>query len=148
MDILIYRDPRESRRKCSLTPLRDREDLCFVHYKRGRRLDAGKRILLHPEGDELSRADRGADLLLIDCSWRHLPALLASVDGELTPRRLPPLESAYPRKSKVFEDPASGLASVEALYAAVRILDEPRIGLLDGYHWRPDFLALNPGLGR
>ena len=39
MDILIYREPpRESQRKCSLTPLRDRPNLRFVHYKRGRRL--------------------------------------------------------------------------------------------------------------
>jgi len=146
VDILIYRDSRESLRKCSLTPLRDKPELRFVRYERGRRLDAGRRILLHHEGDELSSADRGADLLLIDCSWRHLPALLATVDGELTPRRLPPLESAYPRKSKVFEDPARGLASVEALYAAVCILEAPREDLLDGYHWAPDFLAANPDL--
>ena len=146
MDILIYRDPRESVRKCSLTPLRDKPGLRFVPYKRGRRLEVGRRILLHPEGDELSSADRGGDLLLIDCSWRHLPALLATVDGELTPRRLPPLASAYPRKSKLFEDPSSGLASVEALYAAVRILEGPRADLLAGYHWAADFLAANPSL--
>ena len=68
------------------------------------------------------------------------------MDGELTLRRLPPLESAYPRKSKVFQEPAQGLASVEALYAAVRILEGPRGDLLDGYHWAHDFLAANPDL--
>ena len=146
VDILVYRDPRESKHKCSLTPLREHPELRFVHYNRGRRLEAGPRVLLHPDGEELSREDRGADLLLIDCAWRHLPALLASVDGPLTRRRLPPLETAYPRKSKVFEDPAAGLASVEALYAAVCLLEGPRPDLLAGYRWADDFLAANPVL--
>jgi pre-rRNA-processing protein TSR3 len=61
-------------------------------------------------------------------------------------RRLPPLATAYPRKSRQFEDPASGLASVEALYAALAILGEARPDLLAQYRWAQGFLDANPQL--
>jgi pre-rRNA-processing protein TSR3 len=146
IEVLILRDPRESPRKCSLTPLRGAPGLTFASFHPERRLAAGRRILLHPGGELLSAADRGAPLLLVDCAWRRVPQLLASVDGELLARRLPPLSSAYPRASKLFADPEQGLASVEALYAALRILGEPRPELLSGYRWAREFLERNPEL--
>ena len=69
MDILILRDPRESAAKCSLTPLRGLPGVRFAEYHPERRLDAGERVLLHPDGELLSSADRGRDLLLIDCAF-------------------------------------------------------------------------------
>jgi pre-rRNA-processing protein TSR3 len=144
--VLILRDPRESAAKCSLTPLRGLPCIRFERWEPQRRFEVGRRLLLHPDGPPLSRADAGLDLLLVDCAWRRLPQLLASVDGELLPRSLPPLVTAYPRRSKLFEDPARGLASVEALYAALALLGEPRPELLAAYRWREDFLAANPGL--
>jgi len=146
IDVLIVRDPKESARKCSLTPLHGLEGIRFVGFRKGRRVEAQGRILLHPEGELLTPADAGRDLLLIDCSWRRVEQVLATVDGDLARRRLPPLRTAYPRASKVFEDPAAGLASVEALYAALAILGEPRAELLDAYHWRDAFLERNPEL--
>ena len=146
IEILVYRDPRESPRKCSLTPIRGRPGVRFVNYHRDRRLAAGECVLLHPDGEELSSADRGRSLLLVDCSWRHLPALLASLDGAPRRRRLPAFASAYPRKSKLFDDPERGLASIEALFAATVLLGEPRPDLLEGYRWTAEFLAANPGL--
>ena len=146
IDVLIVRDPRESARKCSLTPLRGLEHVTFVGFQKGRRVPADGRLLLHPEGELLTPADAGRGLLLIDCSWRHVDQVLATIEGELVHRRLPPLRTAYPRASKVFADPASGLASVEALYAALAILGEPRAELLAAYHWREAFLEQNPEL--
>ena len=147
IDVLIVRDPREAKKKCSLTPLRGLCSLRFVNHNPDRRVAAGPRILLHTDGDELSERDRGSSLLLVDCAWRRVAAVLATIDGDLVHRRLPPLVSAYPRASKVFEDPAGGLASVEALYAALALLGDPRPDLLAQYHWREQFLALNPELG-
>jgi pre-rRNA-processing protein TSR3 len=144
--ILIYRDPRESIRKCSLAGIQGLPGVRFSNHSRSRRFAAGDCILLHHEGAELTSADRGRPLLLVDSSWRHLPELLAAIDGDLTPRRLPPLVTAYPRRSKVFADPAAGLASIEALYAATVILGAPRPDLLAGYHFAEQFLAANPGL--
>lgn len=146
--MLVLRDPRESVRKCSLSPLRGLEGIEFRAYLRGRRLDASGRALLHPEGELLGPADAAIGLLLVDCAWRHLPRLLEEVDGDPVRRRLPPLVTAYPRRSRVFEDPHAGLASVEALYAALALLGRPRPELLRGYRWADAFLAANPGLPR
>ena len=143
MHILILRDPRESMAKCSLTRLRGTHGLHFVDYLPERRLVAGERVLLHPDGEELSGADRGRDLFLVDCSWRRVDKLIATVDGSLLRRRLPPLETAYPRKSKTFDDPSGGLASVEALYAACLLMGEERAEFLAEYRWKEEFLRRN-----
>jgi pre-rRNA-processing protein TSR3 len=146
LDVLILRDPRESPKKCSLTPLRGRAGIRFVGYAKGRRLDATGRVLLHPDGEEIGPDDRGRGILLVDCAWRRVPELLASVDGDPPRRRLPPLKTAYPRKSLLFEDPERGLASIEALYAALVLLGEPHPEVLAGYLWAGQFLAANPAL--
>jgi pre-rRNA-processing protein TSR3 len=148
MDILIVHDPREPAKKCSLTPLRGMPGVRFVSLRAGARIDAGRRIWLHPDADELSAADRGTGLLLVDCTWRRLSNLSARIDGELVRRRLPKLVTAYPRRSKLGLDPEHGLASVEALYAALAVLDGPHPELLAQYRWASEFLAANPGLPR
>ena len=71
---------------------------------------------------------------------------MACVDGAPQRRSIPgTIVTAYPRESKVFDDPTGGLASVEALYLARRLLGDDDPTLLDGYHWRDRFLAI---LGR
>jgi len=144
LDVLVLRDPRESSRKCSLTPLRGMAGVRFLAYHRDREVDAAGRILLHPDGEVLTAADAGKGLLLVDCAWRRVPALLRTVRGEPVRRSLPPLVTAYPRRSDTFEDPDRGLASIEALYAALAILGTPRPELLRDYLWAADFLAANP----
>jgi len=144
LDVLILRDPRESTKKCSLTPLRGTPGVRLVNYHPERRLEAAGRVLLDPDGELLTAEDAGRGLFLIDCAWRRVPQLLRSVDGEPLRRRLPELATAYPRKSSTFEDPATGLASIEALYAAVCLLQGPRPELLASYPWRDEFLAKNP----
>lgn len=148
VDILIVRDPKEPSSKCSLTPLRGLPGVRFVSLRGGVAVAAGRRVWLHPDGEPLGAADRGSDLLLIDCAWRKLPRLSKAVSGELIPRRLPALITAYPRRSKVARDPDQGLASVEALYAAVALLEGPRMELLAKYRWADQFLAANPELPR
>lgn len=148
LDVLILRDPHEAAHKCSLTPLRGTPGIEFVSFESGRRVDATGRVLLHPDGRDFGPDDHGRPLFLVDCSWRKLPKLLACVDGEPVRRRLPPLVTAYPRKSKLGTDPDSGLASIEALYAALAGLGQVHPELLASYHWKADFLRLNPGLPR
>lgn len=146
-EVLIYRDPRESLAKCSLTPLRGRPGIEFIDYDHTSRVDVGRRLLLHTDGPLLSPADAalGLDLLVVDCAWRRVPTLMRMIDGELVHRRLPELITAYPRVSRIFEDPSCGLASVEALYAALALLGAPRPELLEGYYWAEAFLAANVG---
>ncbi|HEX4824129.1 MAG TPA: DUF367 domain-containing protein [Candidatus Polarisedimenticolaceae bacterium] len=146
MDILIAHDRREPRNKCSVTPLRGMAGVRFVPLHPARRLDAGRRIWLAIDGDELTADDRGLDLLLIDSTWRRIGALSRRIDGDLLRRRLPRLVTAFPRRSKLVPDPEGGLASVEALYAATVILGSLRPELLAHYRWREQFLAANRGL--
>jgi pre-rRNA-processing protein TSR3 len=148
VDILIVHDAREPAKKCSLTPLRGMEGVRFVPMRGERRVDAGRRIWLHPEGDELRADDRGIGLLIVDCTGNRLPKLAKRIDGDLLPRRLPRLVTAYPRRSKLRPDPEHGLASVEALYAAMTLLEGPRPAILAQYRWAAQFLAANPCLGR
>ena len=148
MDILIVHDRREPARKCSVTPLRGMEGVRFVPSVGGRRIDAGRRIWLHPDGELLRPDDRGLGLLLVDCTWHRVSKLSKRIDGELLPRRLPDLVTAYPRRSKLGRDPVHGLATVEALYAAIALLDGPRPELLAHYRWADEFLAANPDLPR
>ena len=146
MHILIAHDPREPKNKCSVTPLRGMEGVSFVPLPPGARLDAGHRIWLDVAGDELTAADRGLDLLLIDSTWRRIPTLSRRIHGDLVRRRLPRLVTAFPRRSKLVPDPEHGLASVEALYAATVILGSPRPELLTSYRWAGEFLAANESI--
>ena len=145
-DVLILRDPRESVKKCSLTPLRGREDVEFWSYDPNTRYDAAGRILLHHEGELLSEADQGKGLFLVDSSWRRLPKLLDRVDGAPVKRIDQHHHLFHHQTGHIFEDPEPGLASIEALYAAVHILHGPRPELLEGYRWAEEFLRLNPTL--
>jgi len=148
MDILIVHDTREPAKKCSVAPLRGMEGVQFVTLSGQGHVDVGRRIWLHPDGDELSVADRGLGLLLIDCTWHRVAKLSKRIDGDLVKRRLPHLVTAYPRRSKLGRDPEHGLASVEALYAATALLGDPRPELLATYRWADAFLEANPDLPR
>jgi pre-rRNA-processing protein TSR3 len=139
---VIVIHPKERRSKCSVWPLRGRHDLVFWKYPiRGpESLDGYVRLGLG--GPRLSMADAGAGLLLLDGTWRWAAAMEREY-AELPVRCLDEWVTAYPRTSKLFDDPAAGLATVEALYAACSQTGRSTDGLLDHYQWREQFLALN-----
>lgn len=138
---VIIRHPKERLSKCSLQPLKGREDLVFHTARTGFSFDATGYVLLSVNAPVLSEQDSGMPLLLLDSTWRLLPKLESCLYGEPLPRSLPPhLKTAYPRVSKLSEDPSAGLASVEALYCARLLQGRPTDGLLDHYHWKEQFL--------
>lgn len=137
----IIRHPREKRAKCSLTPLEGRADLRFLKAGPGFVFDAADCTVLDPEGPELTEADAGRELLLLDSTWRLLPSLRRCLRGAGVFRSLPAVPTAYPRRSKLEPDPPTGLASVEALYLARLLLGDRDDSLLDHYRWRGEFLA-------
>ncbi|RMH02082.1 MAG: hypothetical protein D6702_09965 [Planctomycetota bacterium] len=145
-EIILLRLSKEDPRKCSLTPLRERVDLPlrWIRCRIGDRIEVGEVTLLHPAGEPLGPADAGRPLLLVDSSWRDLPRVLRGVSGRLHRRALPSgLETAYPRRSRDYPDPGNGLASVEALHAALALFGCRDDSLLDGYHWRREWLERN-----
>lgn len=139
----VIRHPKERIRKCSLRFLHDRPEMTFLRGRPAMRFDATGFLLLAVDAPPLSTADAGRPLLLLDSTWRWLAQLEACVEGEPIRRSIPGgLHTAYPRVSKVFDDPAGGLASIEALYVARKLLGDDDPGLLDGYHWKDDFLRI------
>ena len=138
----VIRHPKERISKCSLRFLHDRPEMTFLVAKQGFTFDATDFIVLAVDAPELTAADAGHPLLVLDSTWRYLPQLERAVTGTPVRRSLPAwVQTAYPRKSRLFEDPAAGLASIEALYLARRILGDDDPELLTGYHWREEFLA-------
>jgi pre-rRNA-processing protein TSR3 len=139
---VVVRHPRENVRKCSIWPLRDRADFVFLTHpvKELPRLDGY--IRLAAEGPELSVSDAGCGLLLLDSSWRWLE-LMTRPFLDVPPRSLKGYLTAFPRRSKLYDDPDNGLATVEALFLAHHILGRPTDGLLEHYRWAEEFLRIN-----
>lgn len=142
---VIVVHPRERRKKCSVEPLRGRDGFRFwKHPTRGDEPLEGY-VRLGLEGPLLGAADSHYGLLVLDGTWRLAEAMTADF-AELPVRSLHSWQTAYPRSSKLYQDPAAGLATIEALYAAYVQLGRDTAGLLDQYHWREEFLDQNQTL--
>jgi pre-rRNA-processing protein TSR3 len=154
--VLILKYHRENPKKCSVTAIEGRPGVEIRAVKPGHsgygpiELEGG--ILLAVDSPPLTSADRGLldgpdrRLVLIDANWIRVPALLDALRprGPLVSRSLPAeVRTAYPRRSKIHEDPAEGLATIEALAAALALLGSFDRSILDGYHWAKEFLELN-----
>jgi pre-rRNA-processing protein TSR3 len=139
---VIVVHPRERRSKCSVEPLRSRPKFIFTTFPNPVPVDLSQYVRLGIGGPVIGPQDADRGLLLLDGTWRWA-AKMETAYQHMTVRSLPPIQTAYPRKSEVFEDPAEGLATIEALYAALRLLGRETQGLLDHYHWKRQFLELN-----
>jgi pre-rRNA-processing protein TSR3 len=139
---IIIRHPKENPRKCSILPLRGRPDLVFLTYPVKEPPPLDGYVRLAADGPELSAADAGQGVLLLDGSWRWAEPMNRAFLA-VPPRSLHGWLTAYPRVSKRGTDPDNGLASVEALFVAYHLLGRPTGGLLDHYHWAAEFLRIN-----
>lgn len=141
---VIVVHPRENRKKCSVEPLRGRDEFQFQTFN-------GQSTLTFPEnnyvrlglgGPILGPSDNALGLLVLDGTWRWTEAMETQY-AHVPVRSLPPWQTAYPRVSKVFEDPQNGLATIEAVWLAYWCLGRSTAGLLDHYRWSERFLELN-----
>lgn len=139
---VIIRDPRENSRKCSILPLKGRSDLLILRHPLLWRPPLEGYVRLAAEGPELTAADCDCGLLLLDGSWRRANRMTRHY-LDIPPRSLHGYQTAYPRVSHLGTDPENGLATVEALYLAYRLLGRDTTGLLEHYRWGKEFLRLN-----
>ncbi len=142
--ITIIRHRRERPEKCSLTPLEGLAGIEFFVYPT-EDPDVGDHVRLGFEGPPLTPADRHRPILILDATWR-LVAPMERRYAHVEPRSLPvdpPIRTAYPRVGKLSPDPDGGLASVEALAAALRAIGRDHRPVLTSYRWAHAFLALN-----
>lgn len=69
------------------------------------------------------------------------------IHGKPILRGLPSsIKTAYPRVSKSGNDPQNGLATVEALFAALSLSGQRDESVLQNYIFKDTFLQLNKGL--
>ncbi|MCC7424115.1 MAG: hypothetical protein IT428_27940 [Planctomycetaceae bacterium] len=134
--------PREKRRKCTLEPLRGKPGFVFWTFPSVGREPLDGYVRLGLDGPLLGPADAAAGLLLLDGTWR-LAARMEPQFTSLPTRSLPVWQTAYPRVSKMFDDPGAGLATIEALFVACHVMGRDTTGLLDGYLWKDEFLRRN-----
>jgi pre-rRNA-processing protein TSR3 len=138
--IVVHR--AEKRSKCSVEPLRKTGEFIFWRYPKRGVEPLQEYVRLGLGGPQLSSEDRERGLLLLDGSWRWAAKMEKSYT-DVPVRSLGPWQTAYPRQSRVFEDPAEGLATIEALYAALCQMGRRSDGLLVSYHWGEAFLQKN-----
>ena len=147
---IILRHQRENLKKCSLRGLESRKDLLFFTYPKDALPDLSNYVMLSFDGPQLTPDDRDKGIVLLDGTWRYAEKMLKNTPGlSSLPRRSLPTEiqTAYPRKQDDCTEPARGLASVEALYAAYLLMGRDTTGLLDYYHWKEFFLTKNLSSG-
>lgn len=147
---IILRHRKERLAKCSLRGLEERDDLHFFKFPNESPGDLSGYVILGLDGEPLSPADASVGLCLVDGTWRYAQRMLNHLirnQSGLAYRTLPRgFHTAYPRRQSHCPEPEAGLASVEALFIAFHILGKSTTGLLDNYHWRDEFLELNPSL--
>lgn len=139
---IIVVHPKEKRSKCSVEPLRGHPDFIFWKYPFQQPEMLGGYFRLGLGGPPVSRADSDSGLLLLDGTWRLAEKMEADY-ADMPVRSLLNWATAYPRVSKLFDDPMGGLATIEALYAALAQMGRPVDGLLDSYRWKDEFLERN-----
>lgn len=138
--IVVHR--RERRSKCSVEPLREHPGFRFLTYPMDEEPIPSGYVRLGLGGPMLSEEDSENGLLVLDATWR-LVSKLEKRYADVPIRSIPDYQTAYPRISKVHDDPDAGLATIEAIYAAYHHLGRDTTGLLDEYQWGEEFLRLN-----
>ncbi len=141
-ETIIVVHPNERRSKCSVEPLRGQEGFTFWKFPQKDPSVLGDYVRLGIGGPAIGPEDVGRGLVVLDGTWRWA-ARMEQDYTDLPIRSLVNWKTAYPRVSKVYEDPLEGLATIEAIFAAYVQMGLPAEGLLESYYWKEKFLELN-----
>ena len=139
---IIVVHPKERAKKCTVAPLRGRAGFVFWKYPNRGPESLENYVRLGIGGQNLSAEDSGRGLLVLDGTWKFAEQMERDF-ADIPVRSLPAWKTAYPRISKLYEDPEAGLATIEAIFAAYVQLGRDADGLLDDYYWAGEFLAKN-----
>ncbi len=143
---IVLRHQRENLKKCSLRGLETRADFQFYTYPHCILPKLSDYILLSLDAPPLTKEDALKGIFLLDSTWRYTEKMLKFVEkqGPLKKCSIPShFRTAYPRRQEDCSDPTRGLASIEALFIAYKLLDHDTSGLLDNYYWKDQFLQIN-----
>ena len=141
---IILRHRRENLKKCSLRGLEERPDMTFYTYPKSHLPKHDNYVLLSLNAPPLSKEDADNGIYLIDGTWKLAEKMDLMLPFTPIRRSLPTnFKTAYPRRQTGCVDPEIGLASIEALFIAYKILSRPTNDLLKDYHFAEKFLELN-----
>jgi len=156
MNYEVIVDHKETAKKCTILPLRYREDFRIARF-RGESFEGPLTadILLHPDGISMDKLasplkDTVTKIAALDCVWRRLETIVRGI-GEPVPTlvKIPDgFETAYPRKSKLTTDPTGGFATIEAIFIAAAFLGHWDTSLLKEYYFGEQFLEMNSAVLR
>jgi len=139
---IIVAHPKERRKKCSVEALRNRAGFVFWKYPKFGPESLENYVQLGFGARQLSPADADRGLLILDGTWRYAATMQASF-VDVSVRSLTTCKTAYPRVSKLFDEPPGGLATIEAIYVAHKLIGRDTNGLLSDYIWADEFLRIN-----
>ena len=151
MNYEVIVDHKETAKKCTILPLRYREDFQISRFHGDKfKGPLTADVLLHPDGvsmDQLEPAVKKSvtKIAALDCVWRRLEMIVRGI-GEPVPTlvKIPDgFETAYPRKSKLIVDPSGGFATIEAIFIAAAFLGHWDTSLLKEYYFGDRFLEMN-----
>lgn len=142
---IIVVHPKERASKCTVAPLKGRDGFVFWKFPKRGPEPLDNFVRLGIGGPVISSEDQACGLLILDGTWK-IAERMEREFADVPIRSLPAWKTAYPRTSKLYQDPDAGLATIEAIYAAYTHLGRSTEGLLDHYHWADEFLALNQDL--
>lgn len=132
----------ENKKKCTVESLRGKDGFRFYPFPLKQEVDFSNCYRLGIGGKHISMSDASMDLVVLDGTWRYAK-VMETAFPELPVRSLSGWQTAYPRTSKLYEDPETGLATIEAIFAAFIVTGKRTDGLLDHFHWKEKFLCLN-----
>lgn len=143
--IKIIRYSRVDKKQCSLTALEGRADLKFHNEKAIGKVDFNGCVLLHPDGVELSEADKDKSIILVDAHWKKAMKIVTQLEEnyELERRGITGFSTAFPRTKGLKGDPVNGLRSCECLWVVKKLLGERDDSLLENYYFREEFFERN-----
>ena len=143
--IKIIRYSRVDRKQCSLTALEGRVDLDFQSEKAIGKADLNGCVLLHPDGVELSEADKEKNIILADAHWKKALKIVTQLEDKYTLERrgITGFSTAFPRTNGLKGDPVNGLRSCECLWVVKFLLGERDDSLLDDYYFKKEFFERN-----
>ena len=139
---VIVVHPKEKRSKCSVEHLRGENGFVFWKFPNRGPEPIDGYVRLGLGGPQLTSADAERGLLVLDGTWRLAEKMEREFE-DVPIRSLGSWQTAYPRVSKLFDDPVAGLATIEAVFAAYVQLGRDTTGLLEQYHWSEEFLLVN-----
>jgi pre-rRNA-processing protein TSR3 len=146
---VVMRHRRENLKKCSLQGLESYPDFFFFSYpcQHLPEINFSNYVLLSFDGPPLTfEKDAHSGLFILDATWRHANKMLKFVEDipHLEQRSIPAhFRTAYPRRQEDCALPERGLASIEAIFVAYKILKRDTSFLLENYYWKDQFLEKN-----